>query len=97
MFFEKDGVYTFEPTKIKDAHLWCQKMVESDMYNNTNRIIVSNTFTTEWEMKPYFDMAKKYGYMVFTLIVENRHNGKNVHNVPEDKVQQMKERFNISL
>jgi hypothetical protein len=59
------------------------------------KIVVSNTFTLEWEMKPYFELAKVYGYKVFTIIVENRHNGKNVHEVPEDKIQMMKDRFEI--
>jgi hypothetical protein len=32
---------------------------------NVDKIIVSNTFTQEWEMKPYYEMADEYGYMVF--------------------------------
>ena len=36
-------------------------------------IVVSNTFTMEWEMEPYYELAKKYGYKVFSIIVENRH------------------------
>jgi hypothetical protein len=42
-------------------------------------------------------LAKKYGYTVFTLIVENRHGGKNTHGVPDDKLQIMKDRFQIKL
>ena len=63
----------------------------------SERIIVSNTFTQEWEMKPYFDIAEKYGYRVYSLIVENRHGGVNEHGVPSDKLEQMKNRFNIKL
>jgi hypothetical protein len=48
-------------------------------------------------MEPYFELAKKYGYKVFTLIVENRHGGTNEHNVPEDKIEQMKNRFEYKL
>jgi hypothetical protein len=58
---------------------------------------VSNTFTQEWEMKFYKLIAKKYGYKVYTIIVENRHGGVNQHGVPEDKVEQMKNRFEIKL
>jgi 50S ribosomal subunit-associated GTPase HflX len=64
---------------------------------NVDKIVVSNTFTQEWEMEPYFELAKKYGYKVFTVIVENRHGGTNEHNVPEDKIEQMKNRFSIKL
>jgi hypothetical protein len=48
-------------------------------------------------MQPYYDLAKEYGYMVFSIIVENRHGGKNVHNVPEGKINQMRDRFQIKL
>jgi hypothetical protein len=42
-------------------------------------------------------MAETYGYMVFSIVVENRHNGVNVHNVPDETMIAMKERFNIAL
>ena len=48
-------------------------------------------------MEPYFKLAEKYGYTVFSVIVENRHGGKNEHGVPEEKVQVMKDRFQIKL
>jgi predicted kinase len=91
------GEYKFDGSKIKLAHEWCQNRVEGDMVLNMDKIVVSNTFTQEWEMEPYFELAKKYGYKVFSLIVENRHGGTNVHNVPEDKIEQMKNRFSIKL
>ena len=88
-FIDEDGNYKFDGTKIKDAHKWCQSFVETDMVLGYQKIVVSNTFTQEWEMKPYMDLAKKYGYKVFTIVVENRHGGNNVHDVPEDKIKQM--------
>ena len=96
MYFMEDGEYKFDISKIKEAHLWCQEMVEHNMKED-NHIVVSNTFTQEWEMKPYFDLAEKYNYQVTTLVVENRHNSKNIHNVPEDILQKMKDRFEIVL
>ena len=33
----------------------------------------------------------------FSIIVENRHKGINEHGVPEDKIQIMKDRFEINL
>jgi hypothetical protein len=62
-----------------------------------SRIAVSNTFTQEWEIKPYVDLAEKYGYTVFTIIVENRHGGVNVHNVPEETLNAMLNRFETKL
>ena len=98
MFFvNKQGVYNFDGSKIKDAHTWCQEMVEDEMFNQHEKVAVSNTFTQEWEMKTYYDMAKTYGYTVFSVIVENRHGGENLHGVPEDKVEIMKNRFEVKL
>ena len=62
-----------------------------------DRIVDHNTFTEEWEMQPYFDLAKEYDYRVTTLIVENRHNSKSIHNVPDEVIKRQKERFNIKL
>ena len=96
-FVTPSGKYEFNPTKIKDAHQWCQNFVKTDMTLEYPKIVVSNTSTQEWEMKPYFDLAKEFGYTVFTIIVENRHGGKNQHNVPEDKIEQMINRFEVKL
>ena len=101
-FVDVDGNYNFDGGKIKLAHEYCRAQTAAWMRTdgtqvNVDRIVVSNTFTQEWEIKPYFELAKEYGYKVFTIIVENRHDGKNVHEVPEDKIQMMKDRFEVNL
>jgi len=96
-FIDENGNYNFDVAKIKDAHQWCQGMVKGDMILEYPKIVVSNTSTQEWEMEPYFNMAKEFGYSVFSVVVENRHGGVNQHGVPEDKLQMMKDRFEINL
>lgn len=96
-YFIVDGEYHFDPTKIKTAHEWCRNQVSDWMFLEFERIVVSNTFTQEWEMEPYFQMAREKGYMVYSLVVENRHGGENVHGVPTEKLQQMKNRFEFKL
>lgn len=101
-FFMENGKYNFDVTKIKLAHKYCQNQTEAWMKTDgiqvdNTKIVVSNTFTQEWEMEPYFKMAEDFGYRVFTIIVENRHGGKNIHDVPEDKLEQMKNRFEVKL
>ncbi len=103
-FFMVEGEYKFDPTKLRKAHEWCQSQIELAMINNhvtagldNSDIVVSNTFTQAWEMDAYNELAKQYGYRVFSIIVENRHGGVNQHNVPEDKLQMMKERFEVKL
>jgi hypothetical protein len=89
--------YKFDSSKLGKAHEWCQSVVDVCMSDKLRKIAVSNTFTQEWEMQPYYDLAEKYGYRVYSLIVENRHGGVNEHGVPEEKLVQMKNRFEIKL
>jgi predicted kinase len=96
-FINEDGEYKFNIDEIKNAHQWCRDMIEGAMKRNLDKIAVSNTFTQEWEMEPYFKLAEEYGYTVFSLIVENRHGGETQHGVPSDKVQVMRDRFQIKL
>lgn len=101
-FTNENGQYIFNPADLKKAHQWCQDQVNTAMILNhtsemNNNIVVSNTFTQEWEMEAYYKLAESYGYRVFSLIVENRHGGENLHSVPEDKIQAMKDRFEVKL
>ncbi len=96
MYFMKDGKYNFDQSKLKNAHEWCKQQAEESMKNKEN-VVVSNTFTTEWEMKPYLDLAEKYGYTVFTVVVEKRHTNANTHNVPEETRQKQAERLSKSI
>jgi predicted kinase len=95
-YFMVDGEYRFDGRKLKDAHAYCQETVETIMQSGAN-VVVANTFTRKWEMDAYFKLAEKYGYMVHTVIVENRHGGENVHNVPAEAINNMKERFEVIL
>ena len=101
-FTNENGQYLFNPSDLKKAHAWCQSEVHTAMILNhttgaNERIAVSNTFTQEWEMEPYFKLAETYGYRVFSIIVENRHGGENLHSVPEDKIEAMRARFEFRL
>lgn len=96
MFFMLGDEYKFDASKLKEAHAWCQNECDRLMGWGLD-IVVSNTFTQEWEMKAYYDLAKEHGYTVFSLVVENRHNGVNEHNVPEETLEKMKNRFEIKL
>ncbi len=96
-YFMVDGEYKFDPSKLKDAHKSCQDRVEFVMEQGITKLAVANTFTEEWEMEHYYKLAEKYGYMVISLIVENRHDGKDIHNVPQESLNRMKNRFNIKL
>jgi predicted kinase len=96
-YFMKNGNYEFDVTKLGQAHNQCQRKTQDAMETGLSKICVANTFTTQREMKEYFQLAKQFGYRVFTVIVENRHGGQNVHNVPEQVLTKQKGRFDIKL
>ena len=101
-YFMQYGDYKFDASKLKEAHSWCREQVGKWMEvdnagYDVDRIVVSNTFTQEWEMRPYYELAEKYGYRVYSIVVENRHGGKNVHNVPDEAIDKMRKRFEIKL
>ena len=95
-FTNEFGEYIFDPTKLKENHLECQKKV-GEWLSRGKTVFVHNTFTCEWEMKPYFDLAKEYEWRVHTIIVENRHDSDSIHNVPTETIKEQKERFEVYL
>lgn len=98
MFFLDDvtGQYTFNPHELGLAHKWCQDNTIV-MLSAGYSVAVSNTSTTEREVEVYRQIAEDYDAKFVSLVMENRHNGVNIHNVPAEKIQQMKSRFSVKL
>ena len=95
-FIDGEGNYNFNPSESDKAHEYCQYHCRVALCSGSD-IIVSNTSTTEKEVQTYKNIAEECGVNFISLIVENRHGGENVHNVPPEKIQQMKNRFSIKL
>ena len=93
-YFMVDGEYKFDFTKLKEAHKWCQDKTREILEQN-GTVIVSNTFTTKKELKPYFDMAREFGIVPVVYLAQNQF--QNVHNVPADKLQAMRDRFQYDI
>ena len=87
MYFDNDGVYEFDRSKIRCAHEWCFNSFSEALRNDVNLIFVSNTFTKLWELQNYVDHAKDMGYKVDVYHLKRIFG--NVHNVPEEIVQRM--------
>lgn len=95
-FTDNCGNYNFDASRLFLAHKQCQEITKSMLAYGKN-VAVSNTSTTEKEVETYQKIADEYGATFVSIIVENRHSGKNEHNVPEEKIQQMRQRFSIKL
>jgi len=87
----------WSPETIGKSHDWSQRKCRRFMKAQVERIVIANTSTTEREMQPYMDLARQFGYRVFSIIVENRMLTKNIHSVPDETILKMKNRFNIQL
>lgn len=90
VFYDAHGNYNFDPKKLWEAHKWCQDMCNV-LLERQRCVVVSNTFTTLDELKPYFEIAKKFKVVPQVVTCQNQF--KDIHNVPEEKLREMKERF----
>jgi len=97
-FTDGQGNYNFDASKLGQAHKACQeKYLELLDSPFIDTIVVSNTNTKESDYKFYLDEAEKRDIMVFSLVLENRHGNKNVHNVPDHVLERQEQNIKNSL
>ncbi len=91
------GAYEFRFAENHLAYQRCSQHTEAAMQTRSEKIIVHNTFTLDWEIEPYFKLAAKHGYRVFVVTVENYHGSKNTHGVADEQVQKMAAKYKVKL
>jgi predicted kinase len=91
------GAYHFEFSKNHLAYKACEQSVEQAMQSHAIKIFVHNVFSYKWEMEPYFALAQKYNYTVHVITVENYHGNKNTHQISDEQIQKMAEKFKVKL
>jgi predicted kinase len=96
-FTDADGNYQFDFEKNHLAYKQCEQRTRLAMQNGIQKIFLDNTFTLEWEMEPYFKLAAEFKYRVYVVTVENRHQGKNIHQIPEEQIKKMAEKYKVVL
>jgi predicted kinase len=95
-FINEDGVYVFDPKKIKEAHQFCQKVFFDAVESSQALVVVDNTNTQLWEFKTYIDVAKEHQYKisVIRIVIDPKKAAeRNRHGVPEEVVVRMSSRF----
>lgn len=90
MWFDRFNGGKFDPTKLKVAHKWCQAKAIAALCEGAD-VVVANTFVRKWEMEAYLKAADDLGVRVEVRIFDGGY--RNVHGVPEEKVRQMRGRF----
>lgn len=63
-FFMVDGQYRFDPKRLGEFHAENVNRTKDAMVEKCPCIIIDNTNTQAWEMKPYVELAISYGYNV---------------------------------
>ena len=97
-YFLQDGNYNWVGKYIKYAHAWCFGMFSKELFNQTDLIIVDNTFIEDWTCFSYIDGATHFGYD-WDVIESGTKWSKNVdelvkrntHNVPKSTIEKMLE------
>lgn len=93
---DKNGDYKFDANRLSEVHQKCYELSEAYMSVKLD-VILDNTNTKEEHFEKYIELAKKYNYDVFSIVIENRHSTKSVHNVPEETVLRHAEQIKNSL
>uniref|UniRef100_S4RX56 Smr domain-containing protein n=1 Tax=Petromyzon marinus TaxID=7757 RepID=S4RX56_PETMA len=98
-YFVKNGTYCYDPSVLGEAHEWNHKRVREArdaMDAGMSPIIIDNTNTHSWEMRPYVAMALQRKYKIVfkepetpwkfkTRELEKR----NVHGISREKIIRM--------
>lgn len=95
LYFETQDGYKFDPNNLYKAHESCYNLARQ-LSSSGASFIVDNTNTTWKECKRYVELGVEFGYCVIPL--EPHRDipnvcGRNVHGVPQEKWDQMKERY----
>lgn len=99
-FTNHHGEYEFSPGLLEEYEMKNISLVEDAADLLHPLIIVDNPNIHYWEMNPYFDIAKRYGYAVSTMIPHTpwawnveECSGRNIHGVTVSTIRGMKQRF----
>lgn len=99
-YFMRRGNYQYDPTKIHEAHSFNQQRAFAAMNRGVSPVIIDNTNTQLWEMKPYAMFAAQHAYIIEILepgtpwaFNERELFGRNTHQVPRVKLKEMLTRY----
>lgn len=110
-YFMEGDEYKFDPSKLKQAHEQCQSHVRQALellvhargllptLDGGSHVAVCNTFSKEWEWRPYAEMAKELGVRYYVINLFDNDTPletlfeRNVHGVPRHVFKSMYDRW----
>ncbi|XP_029182710.2 NEDD4-binding protein 2-like isoform X1 [Acropora millepora] len=105
-YFYRNKHYKFDATALGEAHEWNQRRAKKALEKQISPVIIDNTNTQCWEMRPYALMGTRLGYHIKIMEPDNswKWNVKelarrNQHGVGAETIAKMKERYehNVSV
>ncbi|XP_065534483.1 NEDD4-binding protein 2-like 2 [Lathamus discolor] len=103
-YFRQQSGYTYNAAQLGDAHNWNQKRAKQAMEQGKSPVIIDNTNTQAWEMKPYVEAALEKGYRVefhepdtWWKFDPEELEKRNKHGVTREKIAQMLERYEYQI
>ncbi len=96
-FYDENGNYSFDFKRNHEAYAHCESRTREAMQSAMEKIFIDNAFTIEWEMEPYYKLAKEFEYVVHVMTVEHRHDGKNAHKISDEQIERMRAKYKIVL
>lgn len=95
-YLDNKGNYRYDKKKEQQNHEKCREECAAYLERGFS-VIVANTFTRDSELAPYESLANEHNATFYSVIMERRHAGKNVHGIPEEKVYEMHKKFVVKL
>ena len=92
-----NGEYVFKAENLYKAHEACFDKFCNALNAEIKTVIVANTNVDNKSVNKYIDKARELKYTVFSLVVENRNDTKDVHSVPEKTLELQETRLRQSL
>jgi broad-specificity NMP kinase len=98
-FFTSEGKFSFDKTRLKEAHESTFADFKAEIEKQTPLIIVDNTNIKNFHYWHYLDWAQRNGYIVGILTmphndVSNRELAeRNVHGVDQNTIRRMRHSF----
>ncbi|CAF1252724.1 unnamed protein product [Adineta steineri] len=96
--------YVFDLNRLDDAHRYNHRRASDAFKRNISPIIIDNTNTQTWEMKPYVSMGKDAGYDILLIEPQTpwRYKARelfkrNCHNLPMKRIRDMLNRFEYNI
>ncbi|XP_060634413.2 NEDD4-binding protein 2 isoform X1 [Anolis sagrei] len=103
-FYQKNGEYQFDANCLGEAHEWNRKRAKEAFEKRITPIIIDNTNTQAWEMKPYVVLSQQHNYKVifrepdtWWKFKPKELERRNIHGVSKEKIKKMLERYERCL